>query len=108
MDGLFPCSEFECLRPDSVAAIIGREIAMSALREWAASLGSEAHKAVAVSPLGKWKTTTQVSCPSVCDISQPSSWTVMQWLLIFTGSKHPQECQWHLIAMAAVRLRVVA
>lgn len=33
---------------------------MSALREWAASLGSEAHKAVAVSPLGKWKTTTQV------------------------------------------------
>ena len=33
---------------------------MSALREWAASLGEAAHKAVAVSSLGKWKTTTQV------------------------------------------------
>jgi len=44
------------------SAIIGREIAMSALREWAASVGEEAHKAVAVSQLGKWKTTTQVYC----------------------------------------------
>ena len=44
-----------------LAAIIGREIAMSALREWAASVSEEAHKAVAVSQLGKWKTTTQVS-----------------------------------------------
>ena len=42
------------------AAIIGREITMSALREWAAALGGEAHQAVAVSSLGKWKTATQV------------------------------------------------
>lgn len=49
------------LMPSITSAIIGREIAMSALREWAASLGSEAHKAVAVSPLGKWKTTTQMT-----------------------------------------------
>ncbi len=41
-------------------AIIGREITMSALREWAAALGGEARKAVAVSNLGKWKTATQV------------------------------------------------
>ena len=33
---------------------------MSALREWAASCSPEAHKAVAVSSWGKWKTATQV------------------------------------------------
>lgn len=33
---------------------------MSALREWASALGPEAHSAVAVSPLGKWKTATQM------------------------------------------------
>lgn len=48
------------LIPTLASAIIGREIAMSALREWAASVGEEAHKAVAVSQLGKWKTTTQM------------------------------------------------
>ncbi len=42
------------------AVIIGREIAMSALRELAASLGGEAYSAVAVSSWGKWKTATQV------------------------------------------------
>lgn len=43
-----------------LAAIIGREITMSALREWAASCSQEAHQAVAVSSWGKWKTATQV------------------------------------------------
>lgn len=33
---------------------------MSALREWAASIGPEAHGAVAVSSLGKWKTASQM------------------------------------------------
>ena len=33
---------------------------MSALREWAATLGPEARKAVAVSAWGKWKTACQV------------------------------------------------
>ncbi|EIE24644.1 hypothetical protein COCSUDRAFT_53024 [Coccomyxa subellipsoidea C-169] len=41
------------------SVIIGREIAMSALRELAASLGGEAYSAVAVSSWGKWKTATQ-------------------------------------------------
>lgn len=45
------------------AVIIGREIAMSALRELAASLGGNAYKAVAVSSWGKWKTATQVPLP---------------------------------------------
>ena len=34
---------------------------MSALREWAASLGPEAHSAVAVSWVGKWKTAAQMA-----------------------------------------------
>jgi CDP-diacylglycerol--glycerol-3-phosphate 3-phosphatidyltransferase len=34
---------------------------MSALREWAAALGPEAHAAVAVSWVGKWKTATQMA-----------------------------------------------
>jgi len=42
-------------------AVVGREITMSALREWAACAGGEAHAAVAVNSLGKWKTATQMA-----------------------------------------------
>ncbi|KAJ7535243.1 hypothetical protein O6H91_12G024400 [Diphasiastrum complanatum] len=41
-------------------AIIGREITMSAVREWAAAQGGELHKAVAVNSLGKAKTASQM------------------------------------------------
>ncbi|KAB1218016.1 CDP-diacylglycerol--glycerol-3-phosphate 3-phosphatidyltransferase 1, chloroplastic [Morella rubra] len=41
-------------------AIIGREITMSAVREWAASQNSQLLEAVAVNNLGKWKTATQM------------------------------------------------
>ncbi|KAJ8461037.1 hypothetical protein OPV22_033963 [Ensete ventricosum] len=41
--------------------IIGREITMSAVREWAASQNSLALEAVAVNKLGKWKTATQMT-----------------------------------------------
>lgn len=41
-------------------AVIGREITMSAVREWAASQGSKLSGAVAVNNLGKWKTATQM------------------------------------------------
>jgi CDP-diacylglycerol--glycerol-3-phosphate 3-phosphatidyltransferase len=41
-----------------VAVIIGREITVSALREWMAELGTR--KAVKVSVLGKWKTALQM------------------------------------------------
>lgn len=34
---------------------------MSALREWAATMGSEARSAVAVNNWGKWKTATQMA-----------------------------------------------
>ena len=47
---------------------------MSALREWAASLGEAAHKAVAVSSLGKWKTTTQVQLlAAACAVHVPAA-----------------------------------
>ena len=46
--------------PFRIAVVISREITMSALREWAAALGPEAHAAVAVSWLGKWKTALQM------------------------------------------------
>ena len=42
----------------SAAVIIGREITVSALREWMAELGARAH--VAVSRIGKLKTTAQI------------------------------------------------
>ncbi|KAL2227789.1 CDP-diacylglycerol--glycerol-3-phosphate 3-phosphatidyltransferase 2 isoform X1 [Sesamum indicum] len=41
-------------------AIIGREITMSAVREWAASQDRKLLEAVAVNNLGKWKTATQM------------------------------------------------
>jgi CDP-diacylglycerol--glycerol-3-phosphate 3-phosphatidyltransferase len=40
------------------AIIIGREITVSALREWMSQIGARAH--VAVSIFGKWKTTLQI------------------------------------------------
>lgn len=43
----------------AVAVIIGREIAISALREWMAELGSRTE--VAVSEIGKFKTATQMA-----------------------------------------------
>jgi len=42
----------------AAAVIIGREIAISALREWMAEIGERAH--VAVSSIGKWKTAAQM------------------------------------------------
>lgn len=47
--------------PAATAAIVGREVAMSALREWAAGVGSgEARSAAAVSWAGKAKTAAQM------------------------------------------------
>lgn len=42
----------------SAAVIIGREIVISALREWMAEIGARAQ--VAVSSMGKWKTAAQM------------------------------------------------
>ena len=49
------------LLPAIACVIISREITMSALREWGATLGPEAHSAVAVNALGKYKTSSQMA-----------------------------------------------
>ncbi|KAJ9159994.1 hypothetical protein P3X46_025439 [Hevea brasiliensis] len=46
-------------------AIIGWEITMSAVREWAASQNSKLLEAVAVNNLGKWKTATQMTALTI-------------------------------------------
>ncbi|KAF8395040.1 hypothetical protein HHK36_018979 [Tetracentron sinense] len=54
-------------------AIIGREITMSAVREWAASQNSKVLEAVAVSNLGKWKTATQMTALTILLATRDSS-----------------------------------
>ena len=49
--------------------IISREIAISALREWMAELGKRAN--VAVSQIGKWKTTAQMTSITVLLVQHP-------------------------------------
>ncbi|XP_043699259.1 CDP-diacylglycerol--glycerol-3-phosphate 3-phosphatidyltransferase 2-like isoform X2 [Telopea speciosissima] len=56
-------------------AIIGREITMSAVREWAASQNSKVLEAVAVNNLGKWKTATQMTALTVLLATRDSSLT---------------------------------
>ncbi|KAL2549461.1 CDP-diacylglycerol--glycerol-3-phosphate 3-phosphatidyltransferase 1 [Forsythia ovata] len=60
-------------------AIIGREITMSAVREWAASQDKKLLEAVAVNNLGKWKTATQMTALTIILAARDSS-------LVGTGS----------------------
>jgi CDP-diacylglycerol--glycerol-3-phosphate 3-phosphatidyltransferase/cardiolipin synthase len=53
------------------AVIIGREIAVSALREWMAELGTRGK--VAVSMLGKYKTTAQMVAIILIILAEPGS-----------------------------------
>ncbi|MBA1190674.1 CDP-diacylglycerol--glycerol-3-phosphate 3-phosphatidyltransferase [Pseudomonas entomophila] len=64
------------------AVIIGREIVVSALREWMAELGARAH--VAVSNLGKWKTAAQMLALVILLANPPvlSVWVVAGYLLL--------------------------
>jgi CDP-diacylglycerol--glycerol-3-phosphate 3-phosphatidyltransferase len=55
------------------ATIIGREIVISALREWMAELGARAQ--VAVSQLGKWKTAAQMVALIIL-LANPAQMTV--------------------------------
>ncbi|KAI8029535.1 hypothetical protein LOK49_LG01G00600 [Camellia lanceoleosa] len=54
-------------------AIIGREITMSAVREWAASQNGRLSEAVAVNNLGKWKTATQMTALTILLATRDSS-----------------------------------
>ncbi|XP_076960438.1 CDP-diacylglycerol--glycerol-3-phosphate 3-phosphatidyltransferase 1, chloroplastic/mitochondrial-like [Bidens hawaiensis] len=56
-------------------AVIGREITMSAVREWAASQGGKLSGAVAVNNLGKWKTAIQMTSLTILLAIRDSSFT---------------------------------
>jgi CDP-diacylglycerol--glycerol-3-phosphate 3-phosphatidyltransferase len=64
------------------AVIIGREITVSALREWMSQIGARAH--VAVSIFGKWKTTLQIIGISLMLYREPlmtlQTYRIGEWL----------------------------
>lgn len=64
------------------AVIIGREIVISALREWMAELGARAQ--VAVSNLGKWKTAAQMLALVILLANPPAVtfWVVLGYVLL--------------------------
>jgi len=66
--------------------IIGREIVVSALREWMAELGARAQ--VAVSNLGKWKTTAQMVALVILIANPPqlSVYVVLGYLLLIVAA----------------------
>ncbi|TBV00080.1 CDP-diacylglycerol--glycerol-3-phosphate 3-phosphatidyltransferase [Stutzerimonas kirkiae] len=66
--------------------IIGREIVVSALREWMAELGARAH--VAVSNLGKWKTTAQMVALVILLANPPAMtiWVGMGYALLLVAA----------------------
>ena len=69
------------------AIIIGREIVISALREWMAELGKRA--SIAVSYIGKVKTTVQMIAIIVLlafDPQQPSIWTLIGHLTLYVAA----------------------
>ena len=68
------------------AVIIGREIVVSALREWMAELGARAH--VAVSNLGKWKTAAQMLALVILLGNPPvfTFWVVLGYILLVVAA----------------------
>ncbi|XP_031250100.1 CDP-diacylglycerol--glycerol-3-phosphate 3-phosphatidyltransferase 2 [Pistacia vera] len=72
------------LLPVPSIAIIGREITMSAVREWAASQNAKLLEAVAVNNLGKWKTATQMIALIILLATRDSS-LGGPWYLVGSG-----------------------
>lgn len=66
----------------AVTIIIGREIAISALREWMAQLGKS--ESVAVSPIAKWKTTFQMVAAGALFIAVEHFSPIFDWLAVST------------------------
>jgi CDP-diacylglycerol--glycerol-3-phosphate 3-phosphatidyltransferase len=68
------------------AVIIGREIVISALREWMAELGARAQ--VAVSNLGKWKTAAQMLALVILLANPPAFtfWVVLGYVLLIIAA----------------------
>mmetsp|Transcript_10292 Transcript_10292/g.26825 ORF Transcript_10292/g.26825 Transcript_10292/m.26825 type:complete len:344 (+) Transcript_10292:93-1124(+) len=68
-----PLAGVDWLGPVCTMVIIGREITISALREWAATLGSAARGVVAVNNMGKWKTAAQMTSLTLLLIARDGS-----------------------------------
>jgi CDP-diacylglycerol--glycerol-3-phosphate 3-phosphatidyltransferase len=70
----------------AAVVIIGREIVVSALREWMAELGARAH--VAVSNLGKWKTAAQMLALVILLGNPPvfTFWVVLGYVLLVVAA----------------------
>jgi CDP-diacylglycerol--glycerol-3-phosphate 3-phosphatidyltransferase len=68
------------------AVIIGREIVISALREWMAELGARAQ--VAVSNLGKWKTAEQMLALVILLANPPAFtfWVIVGYVLLLLAA----------------------
>ena len=68
------------------AIIIGREIVVSALREWMAEIGARAH--VAVSKLAKWKTAAQMVALVILLANPPTftAWVVLDYALLIIAA----------------------
>jgi CDP-diacylglycerol--glycerol-3-phosphate 3-phosphatidyltransferase len=66
--------------------IIGREIVVSALREWMAEIGARAQ--VAVSNMGKWKTAAQMVALVIllANPSAPTFWVVVGYALLIIAA----------------------
>lgn len=62
--------------------IVGREVTMSAVREWAASQDSKVLEVVAVNNLGKWKTATQMTALTLLLAARDPSLTGHEGLVI--------------------------
>eukprot|EP00249_Psilotum_nudum_P015030 c25129_g1_i1 orf=580-1440(+) len=73
------------LIPVPATAIIGREIAMSAVREWAATQGNTLHGVVAVNNLGKWKTALQMVALTVLLATRDGSQNELVFILGAVG-----------------------
>lgn len=66
----------------SAIIIVGREIVVSALREWMAELGARTN--VAVSKLGKWKTAAQMLALVILLANPPklTTWVITGYILL--------------------------
>ena len=86
--------------------IIGREITMSALREWCAATGGEAHAAVKVNNLGKYKTATQMIALSVLLLVRDGSAFFMNGAYDAAIVKGGVWCLWASAVLALASLYV--
>ena len=90
----------------SSAIIIGREIVVSALREWMAELGARAQ--VAVSRLGKWKTAAQMLALVILLANPPvlNFWVGFGYLLLGVAAVLTLWSMAHYLMAAWPHLRV--